>query len=118
MRRQDFRPRLSPPTQQGGNQLAKAASLTSLAPKQLKGKAAKGAKARAKAAAAAAAAAARARKGEAAAKRNDRVVWDAHKRRSDDRGSSGRQFADAARLHQVVWHHDPTTNALFEETPK
>ncbi len=79
---------------QAEQHLAKASSVTSLAPKP-KGKAAKGAKGKA--------AAAKGRKG-ATSKKGDRVVWDSipQKRRSGERGPiAGRQFASAARLHQV-----------------
>ena len=82
--------------QQTEQQLAKASSVTSLAPKP-KGKAAKGAKGKQ---AAAAAAATKTRKGDSA-KKSGKVAWDAQKRRSLDRAPSGRQFANAARLHQV-----------------
>lgn len=83
--------------QQTEQQLAKASSVTSLAPKP-KGKGAKGVKAKQAAAAATAAAAAKARKGD---RKSDRVAWDAQKRRSFDKAPSGRLFANAARLHQV-----------------
>jgi len=81
---------------QAEQQLAKASSVTSLAPKP-KGKAAKGNKGKA--------AAAKGRKG-GTPKKGSRVVWDSvpQKRRSGDRAggpSAGRQFASAARLHQV-----------------
>ena len=75
-------------------QLAKASSVTSLAPKP-KGKAAKGAKGKV--------AAAKGRKG-GTPKKGNRVVWDSvpQKRRPGERASSaGRQFASAAKLHQV-----------------
>lgn len=92
---QDFRPRMMSTAQQTEQQLAKASSVTSLAPKP-KGKAAKAAKGKP----AAAAAATKTRKGDSA-KKSGKVAWDAQKRRSLDRAPSGRQFANAARLHQV-----------------
>ena len=79
---------------QAEQQLAKASSVTSLAPKP-KGKAAKGAKGKV--------AAAKGRKG-GTPKKGNRVVWDSvpQKRRLGERASSaGRQFASAAKLHQV-----------------
>ncbi len=79
---------------QAEQQLAKASSVTSLAPKP-KGKGAKGTKGKA--------AAAKGRKG-GTPKKGNRVVWDSvpQKRRSGERGpTAGRQFASAARLHQV-----------------
>ena len=93
---QDFRPRMPSAARQAEQQLAKASSVTSLAPKP-KGKAAKGTKGKA--------AAAKGRKG-GTPKKGNRVVWDSvpQKRRSGDRAggpSAGRQFASAARLHQV-----------------
>ncbi|KAL0017920.1 hypothetical protein WJX77_000340 [Trebouxia sp. C0004] len=87
----DFRPRPSA-ARQAEQQLAKATSVTSLAPKP-KGKAAKGTKGKA--------AAAKGRKG--TPKKGNRVVWDSipQKRRSGECGPiAGRQFAGAARLHQ------------------
>ncbi|KAL0050832.1 hypothetical protein WJX82_008034 [Trebouxia sp. C0006] len=91
----DFRPRMPSAARQAEQQLAKASSVTSLAPKP-KGKAAKGTKGKA--------AAAKGRKG-GTPKKGNRVVWDSvpQKRRSGDRAggpSAGRQFASAARLHQ------------------
>lgn len=83
--------------------MAKASSLTSLAGKP-KGKAAKGKQA-------AAAKGTKGKNGSKAAddntprKRSDRVKWNAAgggKRRIVERAPSGRQFADAARLHQVL----------------
>ncbi len=96
---QDFRPRMPSAARQAEQQLAKASSVTSLAPKP-KGKAAKGTKGKA--------AAAKGRKG-GTPKKGNRVVWDSvpQKRRSGDRAggpSAGRQFASAARLHQVGFY--------------
>lgn len=79
---------------QAEQQLAKASSVTSLAPKP-KGKAAKALKGKA--------AAAKGRKG-GTPKKGNRVVWDSvpQKRRPGERGpTAGRHFASAARLHQV-----------------
>ena len=103
---QDFRPRMPSATQQAEQQLAKASSVTSLAGKP-KGKTTKGTKGKQ-------AATAKGTKGKKASKaaddstprkKNDRVNWNGAgtaKRRSMERVPSGRQFADVARLHQVL----------------
>ena len=93
---------------QAEQRLAKASSVTSLAVKP-KGKAAKGTKGKQ-------AAAAKGFKGKKSGKaadedvprrKNDRVSWNANgmeKRRKLERAPSGRQFASAARVHQVHTH--------------
>ena len=106
---QDFRPRAPSAAQQAEQRLAKASSLTSLAGKP-KGKAAKGTKGKQ----AAAAKGTKGKKGSKAAdddtprKRSNIANWNAAgggKRRSVAQAASGRQFADAARLHQVSVNH-------------
>ena len=103
---QDFRPRAPSAAQQAEQRLAKASSLTSLAGK-LKGKAAKGTKGKQ---AAAAAKGTKGKKGSKAAnddtprKRSNIAKWNAAgvgKQRNVEQAASGRQFADAARSHQV-----------------
>lgn len=103
---QDFKPRVASAAQQPERWLGKASSMTSLAAKP-KGRTAKGTKGKLTAAAKGTKGK---KKGSKAAdadtprKKSDRVNWNAAgagRRRSVER-PSGRQFADAARLHHQV----------------